>query len=181
MYSIRQIAEAVERTTPDQHMSSEEKAAFDAERAEYVTKLDKALRNLSQRVYLPAAQRIGRVDLYDRPGVAAFALVIALHDFDVPRHVLQAFAKWAQEPGGPAFAKVGNRHATPVEEAILRLDAGEDFTFEIVGGAFGRKIFRARWAEDEAHYAEQDSISPRPTLRLPSSKLIEILLNGLAD
>ena len=179
MYSIRQIAEAVEKTVPVDHLTPDQLLAAEQEKSNYIAGLDKALRNLSQRVYLPAAERKGRVDLYDRPTVAAFALIISLSDFDVPRHVLQAFAKWSQEPGGPAFTKVGNRHATPVEEAILRLDAGEDFKFEIVGGPFGRKVFRARWTEDDEFYAMQDSIKSFPTLRLPAAKLIQSLLDGL--
>lgn len=180
MYSIRQIAEAVEKTVPVDHLTPDQMLAVEQEKSDYIAGLDKALRNLSQRVYLPAAERKGRVDLYDRPTVAAFALIISLSDFDIPRHTLQAFAKWSQEPGGLAFSMMGNRRATPVEEAVMRLEKGETFTFEILGATFGRKIFRARWDDDHEFYRAMDqSRAPYPILSLPASDLIQTLFNGL--
>ncbi len=182
MYSIRQIAEALEKTVPVEHLTPDKLIAVAQEKSDYIAGLDKALRNLSQRVYLPAAERKGRVDLYDRPTVAAFALIISLSDFDIPRHTLQAFAKWSQEPGGDAFPMIGNRHATPAEEAVLRLDKGETFTFEILGAAFGRKIFRARWNEDDDFYrAKDESRTPHPILSLPASDLIQTLFDSLEN
>jgi hypothetical protein len=180
MYSIRQIAEAVEKTVPVDHLTPDQLLAVEQEKSDYIAGLDKALRNLSQRVYLPAAERKGRVDLYDHPTVAAFALIISLSDFDIPRHTLQSFAKWAQEPGGPAFAMNGSRRATPIEEAVQRLGRGEHFTFEILGAAFGRKVYRARWTTDEEHYQEVDASRPAyPSIRIPASELIQTLFNGL--
>lgn len=179
MYSIRQIAEAAEKSVPVDHLSEDERAAVDQEKADYVAKLDKALRNLSQRVYLPAAERKGRVALYDRPTVAAFALIIALSDFGVPLHQLQAFAEWSQQPGK-------NNSMSPIEEAVQRIAKGQDFIFEIIGAAFGRKSYRARWGEDDELYKAMDEARLGrsvvcPILILPASDIILTLLNGLED
>ncbi|MGJ8594370.1 hypothetical protein [Sulfitobacter sp.] len=182
MYSIRNIAEAIEKAVPTDHLSPDEQASSETEKAEYVAQLDKSLRNLSQRVYLPVTELKGRVGLYKRSTVAAFALVVALNDFDVPRHVLQKFTEWLQEPGGPASPMLGNRRASPIEEAVQRLEQGEKFTFEIVGGAFGRKHHRARWdnVEDSELYQLVDSRRPASViLSLPASELIQILFAGL--
>jgi hypothetical protein len=177
MYSIRQIAEAAEKLVPGDHLSGDDPATVEQDKADYIAKLDKSLRNLSQRVYLPAAERKGRVDLYDRPTVAAFALIVALSDFDVPLHQLQAFAKWAQQPGN-------NRSPSPIQEAVQRIARKENFTFEILGAAFGRKSYRARWRENNEVYKEMDEgRSGRgmfyPSLTLPASDIIRSLLNGL--
>ena len=179
MYSIREIADATVKLLPADQSLEEEKAAVEQEKAGYVAKFDKTLRNLSQRVYLPAAKRKGRVDLYDRPTVAAFALIVALSDFDVPLHQLQAFAKWAQQPR--------NNHSTsPIQEAVQRISNEENFTFEIIGAAFGQKSYRARWRENEELYEAIDEGRLGrgffyPILTLPASDIIRSLLNGLEN
>lgn len=179
MYSIRQIAEAAEKSAPVDHLIEDGQTAVEQDKADYVAKLDKTMRNLSQRVYLPAAERKGRVDLYDRPTVAAFALIVALGDFGVPLHQLQAFAKWAQHP-------VSNRSTSPIQEAMQRIAKKENFTFEILGAAFGKKSYRARWCEDEEIYKAMDEGRLGrgffyPILALPASEIIRALLNELEN
>lgn len=179
MYSIRQIAEALEKSVPVDHLSEDEQTALQQDKADYLAKLDKSLRNLSQRVYLPRADRKGRVDLYDDPTIAALGLVVCLNDFGLPAHQLHAFSKWAQQPGK-------NNSMSPIEEAVQRIAKGENFTFEIIGAAFGRKSYRARWGEEEELYKVMDESRLGrglfyPILTLPASDIILTLLKELED
>lgn len=182
MHTIRQVAEALERIISTDHLSPEEREEVERKQAQYVEGLDKSLRNLSQRVYLPLAKIEGRIGIYDRPTIAAFAIIIHLTDFGLPRPTVEAFARWAQNSGGLLFEKRGNRFATPAEEAVSRLDRGENFEFEIIGLPFGAKAFRASWTRDpemEAIMAEARPGSLRTRLVIPASHLIRELFQSL--
>lgn len=111
--------------------------------------LDKALRNLTQRAYVPATSKDGRALVYDLPGLAGLRLVYLAQAFNLDRVLLDRFSLWLwafgsrtrEVPGGLSSQK-------HLEEAIERVRAGEDFAFRLSLRADGQIFVDPTWTRD---------------------------------
>lgn len=121
MYSLSDAARAFAPDLPDEARK----------------RFDKALRNLSQRTYLPASDRRGRIDLYDMPTVCALRLLMVANQQGTTGDDLDELARWLQTPKANAGA--------PIAEAFKRLSDGEAFTLEISMFASGNRSYAFRW------------------------------------
>lgn len=184
MFTIRKIAQAI--------VTSELEAMNEDARQEYLNKVDKALRNLSQRVYLPPKERKGRADMYTEETACALRLIQKLFDtgFSVSRPTLEAFARWMQQPNGdPRSMVVGSKRLVPIAEAINRAKNGEDFNFEIFSNEHSGFEHRATWevpgtergkrAYDSAVAAGLAPELTKVWLSVPASALIRDFLQKL--
>lgn len=97
-----------------------------------VPQLDKLLRNMTQRHYLPPSGRDGRADLYSLETTCVMRLAERMEAFGVQRHVLDNFLRFMQSaPTFPTRFKQGDGFTealSRIEEAVERAQAGEDFT-----------------------------------------------------
>ncbi|SLN68172.1 hypothetical protein ROG8370_03196 [Roseovarius gaetbuli] len=122
MYTIRDATEAffaLDRVPP-------EKGAA----------LDKTLRNLSQRVYMPPVGRSGRADTYSLETICALRLLHKASLFGLDRWQLEKLAQYlhvADSMAGDQTEKFsgGFRHLPPIEEAVQRVRVGEVFNIGI--------------------------------------------------
>ncbi|SIT10384.1 hypothetical protein SAMN05421759_11618 [Roseivivax lentus] len=163
-------------------------ARIDAIAEENLPALDKALRNLSQRHYLPPADRRGRADLYPLHTICALRVLQAASGILSDRWVLDTFARDMQsQPAGPARRvrlDGGERPMSPVEEAVERVREGQTFDFNLHLHRDGRLAFFADWPSDDASaatvadnvFSEVKTKEPVATFTVHASRLIAELL-----
>jgi hypothetical protein len=129
-------------------------ARIDSVTEEELPTLDKALRNLSQRVYLPPSDRQGRADVFSLATICALRLIQIASTFGMDRWKLEALARATQNQAGGLARRIklngGERPMSPVEEAIERVRAGQTFDFNIRLYRDGRLGFDADWPADNA-------------------------------
>lgn len=139
MYTIRQATETF--------------AKLDGTPKDQVASLDKALRNITTRVYLAPKGRDGLANLYDLAGICALRLIYKATVFGLDRWMLEDFARWMQnQPVGPARrVAVGSdlRPQTPIEEGIDRVKEGQRFDFNVILHTDGHLQHYADWADDD--------------------------------
>jgi hypothetical protein len=139
LYTIRQATETFAKLdgTPEDQKAS----------------LDKALRNISTRVYLAPKGREGVANLYDLSGICALRLIYKATVFGLDRWMLEDFARWLQnQPVGPARRVAvdgGLRSQTPIEEGIDRAKEDQRFDFNVILYTDGRLQHCADWADDD--------------------------------
>lgn len=148
--------------------------------------IDKALRNLSQRVYLPAESREGRADIYAAHTACALRLIVAASDFGLHRSLLDGFARWMQHrPNQPlSFDPI-----PPIQEALRRTKDGEDFNFEIHAHGADGNSYCTTWKVDLPDAAERalhtnEKFDPTPNnlssfMIVPASAIIRDFLPRL--
>lgn len=152
--------------------------------------LDKSIRNISQRVYTPPADRQGRADLYSLESVCALRLLQAAMASGIDRVKADAFARYlhyAASSNRRVAVDGGYRTLSPIEEAIARVRAGQVFDFNLDFYKGGRAVWSADWPHDdpEAEKFADDffaSISTEPpiaTFTIHASLLIGELLPAL--
>jgi len=147
-----------------------------------VPALDKFIRNLSQRHYLPPAAREGRADLYSVETVCALRLAERAAVFGIDRVSLDSLLRFLHSaPSLPTRYRQGDGFRvglTHIEEAVERARAGEDFTVGLVLGNDGRVQPRAWFAPDEVFVLGSD-IPATPSdaaFRLDAGRLIRAVL-----
>ena len=159
-----------------------------------VPKLDKGLRNLVSRHYIPPVARDGRADLYDATGMIVLRLAERAQTFGLDRASLESFIRFLQSaPDMPQDWREGDgkRAAlTRIEIALNRARAGEDFYLGLAMGRDGALTPVAEWQEspvsDEAaqiiadyRAATGERSEPDAVLRLPAGRLIREILDAL--
>jgi hypothetical protein len=139
MYTIRHATEAF--------------AKLDGTPEDQVASLDKALRNITTRVYLAPKGRDGLAYLYDLAGICALRLIYKATVFGLDRWMLEDFARWMQnQPVGTARRVAvdgGFRSQTPIEEGIDRANEGRRFDFNVILYTDGHLQHYADWADDD--------------------------------
>ncbi|MEP3441209.1 MAG: hypothetical protein ABJN72_07015 [Sulfitobacter sp.] len=128
--------------------------SLDGTPPEQWTGLDKALRNLSQRIYMPSDGRKGRADTYSLQTICALRLVYKASVFGLDRWQLEKFSNFLQvaEPMNNARKEAfagGHRVLPPIEEAIQRVSNAESFVFGISMLSDGTIKPFADWDTDE--------------------------------
>lgn len=169
-------------------------AAFswiDATPEDRVPQLDKRLRNLASRHYLPPTERQGRADLFSLPTVCALRLAERATVFGLDRVQLDDLLRFLQSaPDHPTRWREGDgfREAmTRIEIALERARAGEDFAIGLVMGRDGLAVPTAWWkaepvTPDAAAILDamaHDHSEPDAVFRLPAGRLIRELLGTL--
>ncbi|WHZ35475.1 hypothetical protein [Sagittula sp. MA-2] len=178
MYVIRDATNAfakLDKTPPDE-----------------VAPLDKSLRNLSQRVYLPAAGREGRADAYALETICTLRMLHKASVFGLDRWQLEKLAQFLQvaDPmGNGRREKLAGRSRllSPIEEAMQRVRAGEAFSVVIAMLSDGTFKVRTDWEPDEEpdEAAEEilaalgGTLSEDARFVLPASRLLSELLAEL--
>ena len=118
---------------------------------EHFPALDKGLRNLTQRHYLPPIERSGRADLYAFATISVLRLAYKATTFGLDRVQIEALTRFLQSaPLMPTRYRQrdGRREALwVIEEAIERARAGEDFRVGLVMGRDGRATPKVWWQE----------------------------------
>lgn len=162
---------------------------IDAVAEEDMPALDKALRNLSQRLYLPPADRQGRADVYTLASICALRLLSAASGLLSDRWILERLAREMQNESGGMARRIklggGELPMSPVEEAIERVREGQTFDFNLKLYADGHLGFEADWPADDTKCAavvdailsSAPTIEPKVTLVLHASRLIREILD----
>ncbi|MFW2545516.1 hypothetical protein ACN2XU_23045 [Primorskyibacter sp. 2E107] len=167
-------------------------ATLDKTPPDVVASLDKSLRNLSQRVYLPAAGREGRADAYTLEAICTLRLLHKASVFGLDRWQLEKLAQFLQvaDPIGTGRREKlegRSRLLPPIEEAMQRARAGESFSVVIAMLSDGTCKLRADWKPDEEPDAAAEEILAAfggmlpedARFVLPASRLISELLAEL--
>ncbi|WP_429816394.1 hypothetical protein [Ensifer sp. B1-9] len=154
--------------------------------------LDKFLRNLSQRHYLPPSAREGRADLYSIETVCALRLAQRAAAFGIDRVALDALLRFLHSaPHLPTRFRQGDGVSiglTRIEEAVERARAGEDFAVGLTLDAHGRVEPKA-WFPPDILTDEARSIlvdiapaaGPDAAFRLDAGRLIRAVLAVLDE
>lgn len=147
--------------------------------------LDKALRNLSQRVYLPPAGLDRNAGTYALHTICALRLFQIATNFGLGRLRVEAFAQWLQvQPVGPARrieVPGGYRPLSRIEESLERVREGEVFDLHIIMGPGGQFDFAADWQSDSAIPADLwPAQAELARFTLPASDLIAAVVRQLA-
>jgi len=149
--------------------------------------LDKLLRNLSQRHYLPPSTREGRTDLFSIETVCALRLAERAATFGIDRVALDALLRFLQSaPHLPTrFRSRGGVHIalTRIEEALERAREGEDFSVGLSLNANGRVEPKAWFSPDDLPEDAQSILAevaprrvPDAVFRLDAARLIREVL-----
>lgn len=178
MYTIRDATTAffaLDKTLPEQGAA-----------------LDKSLRHLSQRIYLPPAGRAGRADTYTVEAICALRLLHKASTFGLDRWQLEKLARFLQiaDPmGGARSEEISGaiRFLSPIEEAVQRVRDGETFSIGVAMLSDSTVKPFADWPGDEtkakgaAFLAEAGFVRLREDARftLPASRLIAELIREL--
>lgn len=152
--------------------------------------LDKSLRNISQRVYLPPAERQGRADLYGLPAICALRILQVAMGFGIDRVKLESLARFLQVGAGngrKVAVEGGFRALSPIEEAIDRVRAKEAFDFKCAFYKGGRIHWSADWPHDDPEaerftdrfFKDVGSEAPVAIFAVHGSLLIQELLAAL--
>ena len=145
-----------------------------------VASVDKALRNISQRYYLPPAATEGRANVYSEGGVAALRLIYLATVFGLDRILTEDYARWLHRHavGGPRVKVDGGEAGVPlIEEAICRVRNGETFAFHVALLTDGQAHIYADWQRNPKL---DGLISEKPEIArftVPASQQIAALLN----
>lgn len=113
-----------------------------------VASVDKALRNISQRYYMPPTATEGRVNVYSEGSVVAFRLIYQATIFGLDRILTEEYARWLHRHavGGPRVKAKGGEAGLPlVDEAIRRVRKGETFAFHVALLMDGQTHINADW------------------------------------
>ena len=163
-------------------------ARLDQTPEEGVKSLDQALRHLTQRLpsFAPAT-RAGRADLYPLTAICALRLLYKADGFGLEWRALASLSNWLQSAnplGRRVLANEGLRPMSPIEEAIERVRAGQDFDFNLTLYCDGHMAFGTDWAADDPDAeAVADRvlghILPDVTFTIHASRLIGELLAEL--
>lgn len=148
--------------------------------------LDKALRNLTQRHYLPPAERDGRADLYAVETVCALRFAERLTRFGVDRAVLDDFLRFLQiapTAGRTQRGDGNNVRVSLIEEAVERAREGENFEVGLTMAADGRVRPMAWFATGGNPLVEayRQTHPADAVLRLDGGRLIRDVLAALSD
>lgn len=122
--------------------------ALDKLPLEKVASVDKALRNISQRYYLPPTATEGRANVYSEGGIVALRLIYQATAFGLDRILTEDYARWLQRHavGGPRVKVDGGEKGLPlIEEAIRRVRKGETFAFHVALLTDGQSHIYADW------------------------------------
>lgn len=166
--------------------------SLDGALPEEAVTLDKALRNLSQRLYMPPIGREGRADTYSLETICALRLLHKTSAFGLDRWQLEKLARFLQiaDPIASGRRRKASRVwqvLSPIEEALQRTRKGETF---IVGVAMLRdgtaKPFTG-WPKDDesvkgADFLAEANVKKLPEdacFTLPASRLIAELIAEL--
>lgn len=155
--------------------------------------LDKMLRNLTQRHYVPPSTREGRADLYSIETVCALRLAQIANAFGIERSALDSLLRFLHSaPNHPTRFRQGDgvRIAlTHIEEAVERARAGEDFGVGLSLNSTGRVEPKAWFSpedlDDDARsildaYAEvSEQHLSDAVFRLDAGRLIRDVLKAL--
>ena len=115
---------------------------------EKVASVDKALRNISQRFYLPPVALEGRTNTYSLGSIVALRLIYQATLFGLDRVFTEDYARWLQRHPvtGPRVKVAGGETGLPlVDEAIRRVRAGETFAFHVALLTDGQPHIYADW------------------------------------
>ena len=124
-------------------------AELDAVSEERRPQVDKALRNLTQRAWVPATSKDGRALVYDLPGLAGLRLVYIAQAFALDRVLLERYTHWLWASGSRTREVPGGLSPLKhLEEAIERVRAGEDFVFRLSLRADGQIFVESTWTRD---------------------------------
>lgn len=163
-------------------------AFIDCTPLEQVASLDKSLRHLSQRLYMPPLGRKGRADTYTLESICALRLLHKASSFGLDRWQLEKLAQFLQiaDPlsGGLREKFSGGwRVLPPIRESVQRVRAGECFDIGVSMLRDGTVKPFANWSKDKA-----DKSLPSGTrlpidgvFTLPASRLIEELIGQLEN
>lgn len=163
-------------------------AALDATTTDHSAALDKSLRNLSQRYYLPTLGRETRADTFAAHSICALRLIHRATLFGLDRWQIEGFARWMQiEPNGPARREAvpgGFRPLARIEEACQRVKEGESFAFALIMYSDLSLGFSVDWATAnteaaEAVFASGSQKVEDVRLSFPASRLIAEVLREL--
>ena len=162
-------------------------AKIDQTSEEDFPKLDKALRNLTQRLHLPPSDQRGRIFLYDRAAVASIRLAYLAHECGLDRLALEPFARWMTQAGSRRKKVDGGKIGiSNIEEAIDRANDGETFNVHVIFLDSGRTRCTADWTLDEprSERVERnlqaiDTAEEIARFSMPASRLISRLLAEL--
>lgn len=152
--------------------------------------LDKALRNLSQRVYMPPAGRKGRADTFAIETICALRLLHKANVFGVDRWQQETLARFLQiaeaiDGGRRIRVDGGFRPLSPIEEAVERVREGESFSIGVrmLSDGTVKPFVGWREAEDEGTEFLADAgyhrLPEDARFTLPASRLIADLIAEL--
>lgn len=151
--------------------------------------LDKLLRNLTQRHYIPPSAREGRADLYSIETICALRLAQRSAAFGIDRVDLDSLLRFLHAaPHLPTRFRRGDGvriGLTHIEEAVERARAGEDFAIGFVMDGNGRVEPKAWFATDDQPdeaktiLADVSPPSPDAVFRLDAGRLIRAVLAAL--
>lgn len=157
-----------------------------------VTGLDKALRNLSMRAYLPPSGREGRADTYSLETICALRLMHKGFKFGLGRGQVEDFARFLQfdpTPGmGGRVEKFDGGFCTlsPIKEAVRRTREGETFDMGLAMLSDGTFKPYAGWEQEpvspeteELMAAIGGRLNTDARFAVPASRLIAELLAEL--
>lgn len=177
MYTIRDATTAfftLDNTSPEQGAA-----------------LDKSLRHLSQRLYMPPVGRTGRADTYTLEAICALRLLHKASTFGLDRWQLEKLARFLQiaNPMGGARSEETSgsiRFLSPIEEAVQRVRNGETFSIGVAMLSDGTVKPFADWPPEDdgkgaAFLGEAGFAKLREDARftLPASRLLAELIREL--
>lgn len=122
-------------------------AVLDALPADRMPALEKALRNLVQRHYLPPSDQKGRVFFYSDRATASIRIAFFASEFGLDRALLERLLFWMQ---------TGRDHnrGTLIDEAFARVSSGERFHFYVVMSRDGEVRCEADWSREPGKVTE---------------------------
>ena len=164
-------------------------AKLDLTPPDEVAGLDKALRNLSMRAYLPPSGREGRADTYSLKTICALRLMHKAFKFGLGRGQVEDFGRFLQFDARPGLGvrvekfDGGFRPLSPIEEAIQRVRERETFDMGLAMLSDGTFKPYAGWEQEPVSPEAQEllaaiggRLSADARFALPASRLIGELL-----
>lgn len=145
-----------------------------------IVSVDKALRNISQRYYLPPTATEGRVNRYSEGGVVAFRLIYLATVFGLDRILTEEYARWLHRHpvGGPRMKGEGGEVGLPlIDEAIRRVRKGETFAFHVALLSNGQPHIYADWQRNPKHDGLLTEKPEVARFTAPASQQIRALLD----
>ena len=156
-------------------------AEIDGAPEERIAQIDKALRNLTQRHFMPPDGQEGRAHLYGRESAVVIRLVSIASAFGLGRLELDAINNWLRGVA-PTLPDDPNRTAPRFHDAIANVEAGEDFAIQFVMDAAGNTRCEADWPKRTKSTRAQRTLElaygDRPEIArfsIPASRVIRDL------
>lgn len=142
--------------------------------------VDKALRNISQRFYVPPSTTERRANVYSEGGIVALRLIYLATVFGLDRILTEEYARWLHRHPvtGPRVKVDGGETGLPlVDEAINRVRKGETFAFHVALLTDSQTHIYADWQRNPKY---DGLLSEKPEIArftVPASQQISALLD----